>query len=286
MEEAGVAQGLDSSPAGRKFEETNEMSLGDGTITLVTGYTGIVGRGIVNALISHTKTTVVAIVRSVTSATVETESSRYGSPSRLLIVPGIEEDGTMLKLPERIVGAIGDRKIDHVVSCFGGQAPRKLLSSMDDGDVLASAERSLPHLRLLKAVLPLVDAENPTSSYTFVTGMLGERCFMPDKLTGMTLSNSILYGMIVAFRSELQAAGSAINVRELRIGSMLHAPCNDKGGPVESGHPTMPTYTDLKSFSSELVGRFLIDEIERGSEDHIVRLRDQEFREYSDERTV
>ena len=202
-------------------------------------------------------------------------------------------------LPEAIMSAIGARKISHVVSCFGGQAPRKLLSSMDDGDVLASASRSLPHLRLLKAVLPLVDVDrNPT--WVFITGMLGERCFMPEKLSGMTLANSILYGMILAFRAELrmatsQAGRNAIRVLELRIGSMLHKPegVEDEGkagkagkaGKEEQGqqqqHPAVPASasTNMKSFSSELVGRLLVDEIERSGMEaaDVVRLTDAEL---------
>jgi hypothetical protein len=204
---------------------------------------------------------------------------------RLLIIPGIAADGSMDELPNAIKRVIGGRKINHVVSCFGGQAPRKLLSSMDDDDVLACASRSLPHLRLLKAVTALVDVDrNPT--WVFITGMLGERCFMPDKLTGMTLSNSILYGMIVAFRAELsQAAGKAIRILELRVGSMLHKPeqtnANENAG---SGHPAVPASTNMKSFSSVLVGRLLVEEIEKarkaggsGNAADVVRLTDVEL---------
>lgn len=261
------------------------IALNEATVTLVSGYSGIVGAGIVSALLSQTRTTVVAVVRLPDGD--QQEQERGAPHERLLIVPGIAADGSMDGLPDAIGRAIGGRKISHVVSCFGGRAPGKLLSSMDDGDVLASATRSLPHLRLLKAVTPLVDVggeNHPT--WVFITGMLGERCFLPEKLTGMTLSNSLLYGMIVAFRAELsQAVGNAIRVLELRIGSMLHKP----QGPgddqrVGSGHPAMPASTKMKSFSSELVGRLLVDSIEKagkrgapGSAADVVRLTDAEF---------
>jgi hypothetical protein len=189
----------------------------------------------------------------------------------------IPEDGSMDGLSDRIQRATGGRQIDHVVSIFGGKAPRKPLSMFEDADVMASAERSLPHLRLLRA-LP-----TPRVSYTFVTGMLGERCFMPDKLTGMTLSNALLYGMIVAFRAELAAAGkSAVRVRELRIGSMLHRPDQDGAGGRE-GHPAIPASSDaataMQSFSSGLVGKFLVDAIERDAPEDLIRLGDDAFRE-------
>ncbi len=257
------------------------MALNDATVTLVSGYSGIVGAGIVHALLTHTETTVVAVVRR-RDSTPDGDQQQGSHRGRLLIVPGIAADGSMDELPRAIKRVIGGRKISHVVSCFGGGAPRKLLSSMDDGDVLASATRSLPHLRLLKAVTPLVDVDKKNHpTWVFITGMLGERCFMPDKLTGMTLSNSMLYGMIVAFRAEVgQTAGGAIRVLELRIGSMLHKPRDTEGGENSgSGHPAMPASTDMKSFSSGLVGRLLVEEIlgESGSAAEVVRLTDVEL---------
>lgn len=121
---------------------------------------GVVGSGVVLHLLAETKTTVIAVVREGSAP-----SNLGENHPRLIVVPGIAADGSMDTLQQAIRDAIGDRQIDHVVSIFGGKAPRKPLSAFDDADVMASAERSLPHLRLLKSV-PM-----PTTSYTFVSGM-------------------------------------------------------------------------------------------------------------------
>ena len=101
---------------------------------------------------------------------------------------------------------------------------------------------------------------------------------MPDKLTGMTLSNAILYGMIVAFRAELVADGKDVRVLELRIGSMLHKPEEEEAGENVRGHPTLPpsSAASMKSFSSVLIGRYLVDAVERRNED-VIRLQDTDL---------
>jgi hypothetical protein len=233
------------------------------------------GQGIVRALLETTEYLIVALVREGSNIQPQERDDH-----RLIVLPAIDANGTMESVVEKLKEAIGERPIDHVVSCFGGASPRRTLSAMDDTDVLASAERALPHHRLLKAVAPLV-RNDPRSSYTFITGMLGERCFMPEKLTGMTLSNGLLYSMIVAFRSEQKAAGNSFRIGELRIGSMLHKDNQEieKEERVRS-HPAIPSSTAMESFPSDLVGRIVIDVAEgRGRDQDIIRLQDEQFRE-------
>jgi hypothetical protein len=196
---------------------------------------------------------------------------------RLVIIPGIQEDGEMGSyLMEKLKNVIGDRPLDHVVSCFGGAVPRKPLWSMDDNDVFESAKRCLPHLRLLKILAPLL-RDDPSSSYTFITGMLGERCFMPDKLTSMCLSNGLLYSLIVAFRSSCQAEGKSYRIIELRIGSMLHHSATQGDGTA--GHPVIPAQAEMKSFSSDLVGNFVRKGMNGDLDgEEIIKLCDEDFR--------
>ena len=63
---------------------------------------------------------------------------------------------------------------------------------------------------------------------------------------------------------------------------MLHRPDQDGAGGRE-GHPAIPASSDaataMQSFSSGLVGKFLVDAIERDAPEDLIRLGDDAFLE-------
>lgn len=210
--------------------------------------TGIVGSGIIHAFLSA-NAQVVAPVRTQEKADLLTEEMRISGhenvDSNLIIIPGI--DGTEEGI-SRLLDSLSERKIDslcHVVSCFGGDFQHGPISALTTRGVYQSIDRSMPHFHLLKAWNLL--NEDPTSSFLFIDGMLGERCHMPQ-VSGLTLSNSFLYGLILAFQAEKKDSVKRIN--EIRIGAMI------KKSIAESSHPFLSGNT--KAYPASLVGKEVV----------------------------
>eukprot|EP00890_Picochlorum_soloecismus_P000891 jgi/Picsp_1/1802/NSC_05269-R1_short-chain dehydrogenase reductase sdr len=215
-------------------------------IVLITG--GIVGSGIIHALLSA-NAKVVAPVRTDEKAALLAEEMRISGhenvDSNLVVIPGI--DGTEEGI-SRLLDALSERKLDslcHVISCFGGDFQHGPLSTLTTSGVYQSIDRSMPHFHLLKAWSLL--NEDPMSSFLFIDGMLGERCHMPQ-VSGLTLSNSFLYGLILAFQAENKDSVKRIN--EIRIGAMI------RKSTAESRHPFLSGST--KAYPASLVGEEVV----------------------------
>lgn len=205
---------------------------------------GIVGSGIVDAFLSA-GAKVVAPVRTQAKAALLAEEMRISGHenlnSNLVILPDI--DGTEEGI-SRLLGVLSERKLDrlcHVISCFGGDFQHGPISKLTTSGIYQSVDRSMPHFHLLKAWTLL--NEDPMSSFLFIDGMLGERCHMPQ-VSGLTLSNSFLYGLILAFQAENKNSVKRIN--EIRIGAMI------RKSTAESHHPFLPGST--KAYPASLVG--------------------------------
>jgi len=63
----------------------------------------------------------------------------------------------------------------------------------------------------MQHIWPLIK-DSKSSSLSFIDGMLGERCHMPN-VAGLSISNAFLYGMILAFQAE--NAGSNVRINEV-----------------------------------------------------------------------
>mmetsp|Transcript_7633 Transcript_7633/g.15317 ORF Transcript_7633/g.15317 Transcript_7633/m.15317 type:complete len:257 (+) Transcript_7633:2385-3155(+) len=232
------------------------MKFGDGECVLVSGGTGIVGSGIIDELVRSTAATVVALVRCHKGPQFIHDMEVLGHDlgavgDRFVIIEGIDASGQMSGLVQKMKES-GIKSINHVVSCFGGGFKKGPMSTLGEDDLHECVDRSMPHIRLMKEICPMMRERacgHSNMSYTFVDGMLGERCHMPQ-VAGLSVSNSFLYGCILAFQAENKDINIRIN--EVRIGVMVRK-------DATSDHPFMDKHDSSAAYPASLVGRHVID---------------------------
>jgi hypothetical protein len=96
-------------------------------------------------------------------------------------------------------------------------------------------------LKFAQALLPLLK-DTSASSYTIVTGLLGEICFAPHfALT--TIANGATYALILAIQAE--AKSNDYRVNEYRIGAQV-LPETNPGHGSESNSYNFAQYYDTK----------------------------------------
>lgn len=135
--------------------------------------------------------------------------------------------------------------LDHVVSSFGGGVKMGPVSSLSSADLHDAIDRAVPHLVLAQALLPLMKQES-ASSYTIVTGLLGENCFMPQ-FAGITVSNAAIFGLFLAVESE--NSGKPVRLYEMRIGAMISKDSqSDSAGLMEG-----------TTYAASLIGEEAVD---------------------------
>lgn len=224
---------------------TNTPHLAD----LCTLNSGIVGSGIITQFLSQ-GASVVAPVRSANAkeallAEVAHTTSQNGATDRLdvIVIDTLASSNGMAQL-EEYVKAKHPSGVDHVVSCFGGGFQRGTASALTADDVHSAADRALPHLQLSKVMIPML-CRQPRSSLTFITGLLGERCSMPD-CAALTISNATLYGIIRAVEAE--CAEEPFRINEVRIGALLR----------KDSAPGHPFITSGRAYPATLVGREIV----------------------------
>lgn len=240
-------------------------------------FTGIVGNGILYELLKVSEFKVVALVRSKAGVDSSAQQqaiindlickglSKDNVMDHLTVLCEIQEDGDMSHLCD-VLSMEGIGAIDHVISCFGGAFEKGTISSLSEQDLRDSIGRSIPHFRLIKAILSHIK-DDSRSSYLFITGMLGERCHIPQ-VAGLTLANSFLYGIILAFQSELLHLENKVRINEIRIGAMLQR-------RDSTSHPFLESSSS--AYPSDLVG-YKVLEIIRGTTDReIIRMEDSDF---------
>lgn len=137
------------------------------------------------------------------------------------------------------------RVLDHVVSSFGGDWTKGPASVLTPADLHKALDRATPHLMLAQALLPVMK-QAPSSSYTIITGMLGERCFNKD-FAALTIANSAIYGIVQAIKAEIEQR--PVRLYEMRIGALLR-----KDSTL--GHPFTKGGT---AYSATLIGEQAVD---------------------------
>jgi NAD(P)-dependent dehydrogenase (short-subunit alcohol dehydrogenase family) len=148
----------------------------------------------------------------------------------ILVVGSYDSPEKMEKVAEEIKYAYPE--INHIVSCYGGDFEQGPASELTPDDVHEALDRALPHLLLAQAFFPLLK-EDKKSSFTFITGMLGERCSMPN-MAALSISNAAAYGIIRSVEAEHADEPQRIN--EIRIAALIRRD-NAAGHPfLKEGH--------------------------------------------------
>lgn len=139
------------------------------------------------------------------------------------------------------VAALGvEGKVDHVVSCFGGGFKQGPISTLLAEDLHQVLDRAIPHLLLSHTLLPLLKQAS-TSSYVIVTGLLGEKGYMPGA-SALTIANATIYGIVRSLEGE--NCEKPFRINELRIGALIKK-------DSRPGHPFVQHGT---AFSARLIG--------------------------------
>lgn len=149
-------------------------------------------------------------------------------------------------------------EINHVVSCFGGNFKMGTASTLSPEDLHEALNRAIPHLLLGKALFPLLKAD-PSSSFTFITGFLGEKCVMPG-VAALSIANAAIYGIIRSLEGEYAAAPQRIN--ELRIAALIRR-------DSQPGHPFVKEGT---AYPASLIGDVAVQVAEGQQKAEIIRI--------------
>lgn len=210
-------------------------------VVVVLGSTGRVGGGIAASLLDA-GATVIAPIRSP-----EKEKAigglRLSHGDRLICY--VQEYGTLQgaqDLAETIKSAY-PHGVDHIIVSAGGVAKMMTLTEVateQEAFLSVMESRVLSQIILADALFPLLK-ECTSSSFTIVTGRLGEVC-TNAKAALYTIASSCVYGIVQALRKEFEYKPQRIN--ELRIGALIR-------GLNEQEHPDFP---GIPSFSAKVIG--------------------------------
>jgi len=206
----------------------------DSKYILVLGASGLVGSSIATHFLKLGNYKVIAPVRSLAKL------SQYfpeDIPRDNLITPEIsyyEGDGPD-KLAEYIKSTVG--KVNHVIAISGGYCERVLLSALSHESFSQALDMKLwNQIKFAQVLIPLLH-EDPTSSYTIVTGGLGEFCYH-SSVSLTTLANAAIYGMVLGLQAEFQKT----RILEYRIATIIRADNTD----FNLNNPSLPSVPGSK----------------------------------------
>jgi NAD(P)-dependent dehydrogenase (short-subunit alcohol dehydrogenase family) len=200
-------------------------------VIVVLGATGIVGSGIVKHYLKDGNMSVVAPVRSDKQKLFDMIGSDFANHSSLHVVKadyGEKEGMSQVSkwISENITGA--DGKVDHVFVVAGGMAPNAAVSQITPELFHAMAlVKVFPVLYAAQFLIPLLK-NDPSCSFTVVTGGLAQVCFAPP-LALTTLANTNEVGIVLGIQSEQKLKKFRVN--ELRICALVN-----KDGETSNHH--------------------------------------------------
>lgn len=189
---------------------------------LVLGATGTVGSGIVKHFLKAGDATVIAPIRGT-------------NLDKLFEVIGSEfRDNINLKFPNADYGTkagvdtlaawvkdnISGGQVDHIFSVGGGMAPFAAVSQISAESLIETIQvKLISILFAAQALVPLLK-DTETSTFTIVTGSLGEYCFAPQfALTSIATAG--VYGLATSLQAEAKASGKKYRINEFRIGTII-----------------------------------------------------------------
>jgi NAD(P)-dependent dehydrogenase (short-subunit alcohol dehydrogenase family) len=187
-------------------------------VIVVLGATGIVGSGVIKHYLKDGRNmTIVAPVRGDAQKLFDMIGSEYSNHPSLHVVKadygGKEGMEHVAKwVTDNISGS--DGKVDHVFVVSGGMAPNAAVSQMTPELFHEMALlKVFPVLYAAQFLIPLLK-NDPSCSFTVVTGGLGEICLAPP-LALTTLANTNEIGIVLGIQSEQKLKKFRVN--ELRI---------------------------------------------------------------------
>lgn len=232
------------------------MALQD-KVAIVTGATGIVGEGIARAFLDAGATLICPIRSAGKEAGLR---AALGSPDTARLDTPVDDYSSAegSKQLARYV-QVKHRAVDHVVACTGGMVPMGALTTVTAaGFSQAMHDRVLGQILLAQALVPLLRDE-AGSSYTVITGRLGEMCSMPEGAL-FAVSNAAVYGAVLALQAELRSRPQRIN--ELRIGAVVRRDSEEEN----------PHFPGVKAHPASLVGAEALKIAAGSHSDEVVRL--------------
>lgn len=239
---------------------------------LVTGASGIVGSGIVHTFLQHTEASVIAPVRheqgkSELIEDLATLNIDYSSRLHILVAGNYAENEESMAEFAKSVKSITP-SLDFLVSSFGGAFKMGTLTSLSAQDLHQALDRAIPHLFVAKHLAPLLKP-SPDSSFTVITGYLGEVCRMPG-MGALTVANATVFGLLRALEGEYRGS-SPVHVVEMRVAAMIR---KDKveGHPFLKGGTAYPASVLGKVIVKELVSLQQTNENEAKEQPNIIRV--------------
>ncbi|XP_064616272.1 uncharacterized protein LOC135480372 [Liolophura sinensis] len=183
---------------------------------------GVVGSGIVRSLLEEGAS---VVVNSRTASRLDDlHNSIPGKLQRRLTT--IQEDcgveDAVRRTKDFIIKEFG--RVDHVVTSLGSFWQKGVLTDQSPGGV--SGRKYITargHISLVSKVFLPYLSERPGSSFTYITGSGGEKCFDP-KISLLTVKAACLFGVVEAARA--QCRGGNVAVIEIRIATFVQ-PADD-----------------------------------------------------------
>jgi NAD(P)-dependent dehydrogenase (short-subunit alcohol dehydrogenase family) len=228
-------------------------------VAVVLGATGTVGSGAVKRFLQDPGTVVIAPVR--------------GSPEKLLQAIG-EVDTSRLRTPEIQYGEragaqalaqwirenVDGGVVDHVFAVGGGMAPYGPVSLITPETLEETIQLKLyTILNPAQALIPLLKDET-TSTFTVITGMLGEYCPAPN-LALTAIGNASVFGLVAALQSEARGGGKNYRINDFRIAALI-CPDGQSTNPSWRGNGA-PTSTLAKFYFEKIIETDIRDSIVR-----------------------
>jgi hypothetical protein len=113
------------------------------------------------------------------------------------------------------------------------------------------AQKVLPHIVLAQACIPhLIDKQE--SSYTVVTGRMGEECMKTDEAL-LCIANAASFGVAAALRAQMVDAEVAARINEVRIGAVIRRDEAEEN-PAFPGWVAMPASRLASVLVQEMLG--------------------------------
>ncbi|PSC70067.1 SDR family oxidoreductase [Micractinium conductrix] len=218
-----------------------------GRVCLVAGGSGVVGSGIVRALLLDGATVVAPLRRNDQIEQLRAECSGAPLENLMPVVVGISEDQYCSALVSGVLQKYG--RLDHAVSCFGGFWEGGPLTEQGLDELFrVVGDCATPHFVFARHVLPALNPE-PSSSLLFISGAAGERCLNADSSL-YSVASSMLYGIILA--AQAQFAEHPFRVNELRLSAFFKRHEELRGASYAN-------WFGKKVHSNRKVGKLVVD---------------------------